>query len=135
MWCTPGVLIKDDRKNPKGKLPARALKAKMNYRNNHRWWIAGFLAFVTALSYLVRQNFPVAVTEIAKQIVITDKQYSQLQMLFLLPYAVMFAGGGKIADWLGTRKSYSLMMLCGPAHPFFMGLPVLYLVLGSRACC
>jgi ACS family hexuronate transporter-like MFS transporter len=94
----------------------------MSYKNNHRWWIAGFLAFVTALSYLVRQTFPVAVTEIAKHIVITDKQFSQLQMLFLLPYAVMYAGGGKIADWLGTRKSYSLMMLWWSCATILHGL-------------
>ena len=122
MWCLQVVLIEDGRSNPSGGMAARAAKAKMSYKNNHRWWIAGFLAFVTALSYLVRQNFPVAVTEIAKQIVITDKQFSQLQMLFLLPYAVMYAGGGKIADWLGTRKSYSLMMLWWSCATILHGL-------------
>lgn len=82
-----------------------------NWVRDRRWWIAGFLAFATALSYLDRQNFPVAVTEIEKHIALTDKQYSQLQMLFLLSYAVMYAGGGKLADWLGTRKSYAIMIL------------------------
>jgi MFS transporter, ACS family, hexuronate transporter len=78
---------------------------------NLRWWVAGFLACVTALSYLDRQSFPVAVTEIQKSIPITDQQYSELQMLFLLAYAAMYAGGGRLADWLGTRRGYGLLIL------------------------
>jgi ACS family hexuronate transporter-like MFS transporter len=76
-----------------------------------RWWIAGLLACATALSYLDRQSFPVASVEIQKHIALSDQQYSVLQMLFLLAYSVMYAGGGKIADWLGTRTGYSLLIL------------------------
>jgi MFS transporter, ACS family, hexuronate transporter len=32
-------------------------------------------------------------------------------MLFLLAYSVMYAGGGKLADWLGTRSGYALIIL------------------------
>lgn len=77
---------------------------------NLRWWVAGLLACATALSYLDRQSFPVAVTEIQKHIPLSDRQYSELQMLFLLAYAVMYAGGGRIADWLGTRLGYSVLI-------------------------
>jgi ACS family hexuronate transporter-like MFS transporter len=76
-----------------------------------RWWIAGLLACAAALSYLDRQSFPVASIEIQKHIAVSDQQYSVLQMLFLLAYSVMYAGGGKIADWLGTRKGYSILIL------------------------
>jgi ACS family hexuronate transporter-like MFS transporter len=76
-----------------------------------RWWIAGLLACAAALSYLDRQSFPVASIEIQKHIAISDQQYSVLQMLFLLAYSVMYAGGGKIADWLGTRKGYTILIL------------------------
>lgn len=78
---------------------------------NYRWWIAGFLALTTAFSYFDRQSFPVAVVEITKNIPITDQQYSLLQMLFLCAYALMYAGGGKAADWLGTRSGYFIMIL------------------------
>ncbi|GAC1656351.1 MAG: MFS transporter [Acidobacteriaceae bacterium] len=78
---------------------------------NLRWWIAGSLACATALSYLDRQSFPVAVTEIQKSIPVSDRQYSELQMLFLLAYAAMYAGGGKAADWLGTRRGYSVLIV------------------------
>ncbi len=76
-----------------------------------RWWIAGLLACAAALSYLDRQSFPVASIEIQKHIAVSDQQYSVLQMLFLLAYSVMYAGGGKIADWLGTRNGYSILIL------------------------
>jgi MFS transporter, ACS family, hexuronate transporter len=87
-----------------------------------RWWIAGLLACASALSYLDRQSFPVASIEIQKHIPISDQQYSVLQMLFLLAYSVMYAGGGKIADWLGTRNGYSIMILFWSAATGLHGL-------------
>lgn len=97
---------------------------------NLRWWVAGLLACATALSYLDRQSFPVAVTEIQKHIPISDQQYSELQMLFLLAYAVMYAGGGRVADWLGTRVGYSLQMLWWSAATILHGLVSSVLGLG-----
>jgi ACS family hexuronate transporter-like MFS transporter len=78
---------------------------------NYRWWIAVFLAFTTAFSYFDRQSFPVAVVEIQRHIPLNDQQYSELQMLFLCAYSIMYAGGGKVADWLGTRTGYFGMIL------------------------
>jgi hypothetical protein len=48
--------------------------------------------------------------EIQKHITVSDEQYSVLQMLFLLAYSVMYAGGGKLADWLGTGNGYSIVI-------------------------
>ena len=78
---------------------------------NLRWWIAALLAFATALSYLDRQTLPVAITAIQKYIAVSDQQFADLQMLFLLAYTLMYAGGGKIVDVLGTRMGYTLMIL------------------------
>src|ERR1041384_5903008 len=74
---------------------------------NLRWWIAGLLAFATALNYLDRQSFPVVVNEITKEIPISNEEYALLNSLFLLAYAIMYAGGGRIMDWLGTRAGYA----------------------------
>lgn len=79
--------------------------------SNLRWWIAGLLGAATALSYLYRQNLPVVITEIQKTIPITDRQYSELQFLFLLAYGIMYAVGGRIIDVLGTRAGYALMIV------------------------
>jgi ACS family hexuronate transporter-like MFS transporter len=89
---------------------------------NFRWWIASLLAFATTLSYLDRQTLSVAITEIQKHIPVTDEQYALLQMLFLLAYTLMYAGGGKIADVLGTRLGYMAMILWWSAATVLHGL-------------
>jgi ACS family hexuronate transporter-like MFS transporter len=94
----------------------------VNRIHNYRWWVAGFVGSATALNYLDRQNFPVAVVEIQKHIAITDEQYSHLLMLFLLAYAVMYAGGGKIADLLGTRLGYTVMIVWWSAANILHGM-------------
>jgi ACS family hexuronate transporter-like MFS transporter len=89
---------------------------------NLRWWIAGLLAAATAINYLDRQSLPVVVSEVQKTIPITDEQYANLQMLFLAAYGIMYAVGGKIMDWLGTRAGYVLMIVWWSAAAFLHGL-------------
>ena len=89
---------------------------------NLRWWIAGLLALATALNYLDRQSFPVVVGEVRKEIPISNEQYGQLTSLFLLAYAIMYAGGGRIMDWLGTRYGYAVMIIWWSAANCLTGL-------------
>jgi ACS family hexuronate transporter-like MFS transporter len=86
-----------------------------------RWWIAGLLALATALNYLDRQSFPVVAGEVRKEIPINNDQYGQLMSLFLLAYAIMCAGGGRIIDWLGTRAGYALMIVWWSVANFLVG--------------
>jgi len=97
---------------------------------NLRWWIAGLLAAATALNYLDRQNLPVVVTELQKHISMTDRQYSDLQSLFLLAYGLMYLGGGRIVDWLGTRAGYTVMILWWSAANLMQGFVSTVLGLG-----
>lgn len=87
-----------------------------------RWWIAGLLAAATALNYLDRQSLPVVISEVQKSIPLSDQQYSQLQFLFLLAYGLMYAGGGKIMDVLGTRIGYAVMIAWWSAATVLHGL-------------
>ncbi|MCI0364530.1 MAG: MFS transporter, partial [Phycisphaerales bacterium] len=87
-----------------------------------RWWVAAMLAAATALNYLDRQTLPVVVGEIQKDIPLTDEQFGRLQSLFLLAYGIMYAVGGRIMDWLGTRVGYTLMILVWSAANFCQGL-------------
>jgi ACS family hexuronate transporter-like MFS transporter len=89
---------------------------------NLRWWIAGLLALATALNYLDRQSFPVVVGEVRKEIPISDAQYANLTSLFLLAYAIMYAGGGRIMDWLGTRLGYAVMIVWWSAANALTGM-------------
>jgi MFS transporter, ACS family, aldohexuronate transporter len=93
----------------------------MTQIRNLRWWIAGLLALATALGYLDRQSFPVAVNQIREDIPLTDQQFSLLNSLFLLAYAIMYMGGGRIIDWLGTRAGYAVMIVWWSAANFLHG--------------
>jgi ACS family hexuronate transporter-like MFS transporter len=97
---------------------------------NLRWWIAGLLALATALNYLDRQSFPVLVGEIKKEIPLSNEQYARLTSLFLLAYAIMYAGGGRIMDWLGTRAGYAVMIVWWSAANFLTGTVSSFLGLG-----
>src|SRR6185369_15117630 len=88
---------------------------------NLRWWIAGLLAIATALNYLDRQSFPVIVGEIRKEIPLTDAEYGRLTSVFLFAYAIMYAGGGRLMDWLGTRAGYGVMIVWWSAANFLTG--------------
>lgn len=75
-----------------------------------RWRIAILVSFAIAISYLDRQTLPVAILAIGKDIPVTNEQFSALQSAFLVAYAFMYAGGGKLVDTLGTRLGFGLIM-------------------------
>jgi ACS family hexuronate transporter-like MFS transporter len=76
-----------------------------------RWRIAILVSAAIAISYLDRQTLPVAVQAISKDIPLTNGQFSALQSSFLFSYALMYAGGGKLVDFLGTHRGFTLIML------------------------
>jgi ACS family hexuronate transporter-like MFS transporter len=76
-----------------------------------RWGIAFLVAVAIAISYLDRQALPVAIQAIAQDIPVTNEQFSQLQSAFLIAYALMYAGGGKLMDVLGTRLGFTVIMV------------------------
>lgn len=76
-----------------------------------RWRIALILSAAIAVSYLDRQTLPVAIAAIQKEIPISNTQFSQLQAAFLTAYALMYAGGGKLMDVLGTRTGMAAIMV------------------------
>jgi ACS family hexuronate transporter-like MFS transporter len=78
---------------------------------NLRWRVAVLVSAAIAISYLDRQTLPVAVLAINRDIPLTNAQFSALQSAFLLAYAVMYAGGGKLVDSLGTRRGFTMIML------------------------
>lgn len=76
-----------------------------------RWRISLLLAAAIAISYLDRQTLPVAIKAIQNDIPVSNTQFSQLQAAFLAAYALMYAGGGKLIDVLGTRKGFLAIMV------------------------
>lgn len=76
-----------------------------------RWQLAILVSLAIAISYLDRQTLPVAVQSISRDIPLTNSQFSALQSAFLFSYALMYAGGGKLIDVLGTRRGFTVIML------------------------
>ncbi len=93
-----------------------------------RWQVAALVCAAIAISYLDRQSLPVAVAAIQRDIPLTNTQFGALTSVFLLAYALMYAGGGALVDNLGTRRGFLLIMIfwsmaCasqGAATGFFM---------------
>jgi ACS family hexuronate transporter-like MFS transporter len=78
---------------------------------NFRWVIVGLIAIVTAINYLDRQNFPVALSEIRKTIAISDVEYGIVNSLFLFAYGATYAIGGRLLDVLGCRLGYTILVI------------------------
>lgn len=76
-----------------------------------RWWVIAMIALATAINYLDRQNLPVALSEIRKMFAISDAGYGLINSLFLFAYGTMYAAGGKMIDWLGSKKGYAIMII------------------------
>jgi MFS transporter, ACS family, hexuronate transporter len=76
-----------------------------------RWRVAILVSVAIAISYLDRQTLPVAVQAISKDIPLSNGQFSALQSAFLFSYALMYAGGGKLVDLLGTQRGFMVIML------------------------
>ena len=87
--------------------------------------VALLISGAIAISYLDRQTLPVAIAAIQREIPISNTQFSQLQAAFLVAYAVMYAGGGKLIDVLGTRRGFAWIMIVWSAacasHGFAAG--------------
>jgi MFS transporter, ACS family, hexuronate transporter len=77
----------------------------------NRWRIALLICAAIAVSYFDRQTISVAIKAIQNDIPVSNTQFSQLQAAFLLAYAAMYAGGGKLVDTLGTRRGFLFIMV------------------------
>jgi ACS family hexuronate transporter-like MFS transporter len=88
---------------------------------NLRWWIAVLLAAASGLAYVDRQSLPIVIGEVEKTIRISDQQFAHLQFVFLLAYGIMYAGGGRITDALGTRWGYVIFIVWWSTANFLQG--------------
>ena len=76
-----------------------------------RWRVTVLVSAAIAISYLDRQALPVAVAAIQRDIPLTNTEFGALNSMFLLAYALMYAGGGALIDRLGTRNGFFLIMV------------------------
>jgi MFS transporter, ACS family, hexuronate transporter len=97
------------------------------------WYFVALVTVAIAISYFDRQTLPVAISSIGRTIPLNDQQFSWLQFAFLIPYAVLYAGGGRILDMLGTRRGFILIMLWWSVACALHGLAMNFgFLLGAR---
>lgn len=76
-----------------------------------RWRIAILVAAAIAISYLDRQTLPVAIQDVGKDIPISNQVKAFLDSAFLITYGLMYLGGGRLMDFLGTRRGFTVIMI------------------------
>jgi ACS family hexuronate transporter-like MFS transporter len=76
-----------------------------------RWRLAALVSAAIAISYLDRQALPVAIAAIQVDIPLTNTEFGALTSIFLLAYALMYAGGGALVDRLGTARGFTVIMV------------------------
>jgi ACS family hexuronate transporter-like MFS transporter len=76
-----------------------------------RWSVAVVVSTAIAISYLDRQTLPWAITVIQRDIPISNQVKAFLDSAFLVTYGLMYLGGGRLVDFLGTRRGFLSIML------------------------
>ena len=110
---------------------------------NARWRVAIVVSVAIAISYLDRQTLPWAITAIQRDIPISNEVKAFLDSAFLVTYGLMYLGGGRLVDFLGTRRGFLAIMLfwslaCAShgiagtyGFPALFGLPFAVLMLAA----
>jgi ACS family hexuronate transporter-like MFS transporter len=76
-----------------------------------RWRIALLVSAAVAISYLDRQTLPWAIKAIQADIPISNQAKAFLDSAFLVAYGLMYLGGGRLLDVLGTRRGFLIVMI------------------------
>jgi MFS transporter, ACS family, hexuronate transporter len=76
-----------------------------------RWGIVSLLFFATVINYLDRQALSLLAPVLRDTFGISNTDYSRIIFAFLLAYMIMQAGSGRMMDWLGTRKGFSITIV------------------------
>ncbi len=87
-----------------------------------RWYIAILLCLASALNYLDRQTLSVLIGTIKEKLNLSNANYGEINFWFLISYGIMYAVSGRIIDYVGTRKGFTIFVsgwsLANMAHIF-----------------
>ncbi|MBI2842251.1 MAG: MFS transporter [Armatimonadetes bacterium] len=78
---------------------------------NVRWYIVTLLLLATTINYLDRQALSIAAPVLREIYNMSNRDYGTIVSAFLLSYAIMQPVAGRIIDWLGTRRGFSLAVI------------------------
>jgi ACS family hexuronate transporter-like MFS transporter len=78
----------------------------------YRWVICAMLFFATTINYVDRQVLGLLAPQLQKDLNISDAAYGSIAAAFTGAYAIGLLAVGRVMDWLGTRKGFSLAIVC-----------------------
>ena len=73
-----------------------------------RWWIGAVLFASTVINFIDRQSLNALAPILKVEHGWTNTDFAMILIAFRVAYTIMQAVGGRILDWLGTRKGLSL---------------------------
>lgn len=76
-----------------------------------RWRIAMLVCVAITLSYFDRQTLPWTLSKIQQDYPFSDQVKALFDSAFLLAYGVMYIGGGRLLDRLGTRRGFLIVIV------------------------
>jgi ACS family hexuronate transporter-like MFS transporter len=76
-----------------------------------RWYICALLFFAATINYLDRQVIATLKPTLQQQGIWDDVGYSWVVFAFQTAYAIGLLIAGRVMDWLGTRKGFSLSVI------------------------
>jgi ACS family hexuronate transporter-like MFS transporter len=76
-----------------------------------RWGIAFLVSAAIVLSYLDRLTLPWTLSEIQKDYPFSNQVKALFDSAFLISYGLMYLGGGRLLDHLGTRRGFLWIMV------------------------
>jgi ACS family hexuronate transporter-like MFS transporter len=77
----------------------------------YRWVICAMLFFATTINYVDRLVLGLLATQLQKDLQISDAAYGSIAAAFTTAYAIGLLAMGRVMDWLGTRKGFSLAIV------------------------
>jgi ACS family hexuronate transporter-like MFS transporter len=75
-----------------------------------QWVIAAMLFLATAINYGDRLALSIVSHDIRTQFGMTEQDYGYVVTVFLIAYAIMYAGSGYVVDRLGTRRGFAVFI-------------------------
>ena len=78
---------------------------------NWRWIICGLLFFASTFNYIDRQVIAILKPTLQQDFHWSELDYAHIIFAFQLAYAIGFLVMGRVIDWLGTRKGFTLCVL------------------------
>ena len=78
---------------------------------SYRWVICALLFFATTINYVDRQVLGILATPLQKELGWSESDYGFIATAFTGAYAVGLVVVGRLMDWLGTRKGFSLAII------------------------